>query len=88
MLRLWTAGVGFVSQEGSDAALAVCVGTGGLAREALSADASGSLVASRVQDLGYSIVTKPPSSFSTSPLCPPGFTYLLIYLFTYLFIYL
>ena len=37
LLRLWTAGVGSVGHEQSAAALAVCVGTGGLAGEELSA---------------------------------------------------
>ena len=44
MLRLWTAGVGSVGQEQSAAALAVCVGTDGLAGEDLSVGASSWLV--------------------------------------------
>ena len=38
LLRLWTVGVGSVGQEQSAAALAVCVGTGGLARETISTE--------------------------------------------------
>ena len=44
LLYLWTVVFGSVGQEQSAAALAVCVGTGGLAGEDLSVGASGSLV--------------------------------------------
>ena len=52
MLHLWTVVFGSVGQEQSAAALAVCVGTGGLAGEDLSVGASGSLVSGGVQGAG------------------------------------
>ena len=58
LLRLWTAGVGFVGQEQSAAALAVCVGTGGLAGEGLSVSASGSLGSGEVQEAGTSDLSR------------------------------
>ena len=52
LLYLWTEGVGFVGQEQSAAALAVCVGTDGLAGEGLSVGASGSLVSGECRRQG------------------------------------